>query len=89
MVLLINYAFLLTPRNINELKLCFVMFFHEISSNLGILCFNDSIIVNTDNDITYNGESHEFLTATLDISFNELSRIYNQFVCNMFEIYIN
>jgi len=49
------------------------MLFHEISNNLGILCFNDSIIVNTDNDITYNGGSHEFLTITLDMSFNELS----------------
>jgi hypothetical protein len=79
--------FLLTPRYINELKLCFVLLFHEISSNLGILCFHDGNIINTDNDIAYNGGSHEFLTATLDMSFNELSRmLYDQFVCNMFEI---
>jgi len=46
-----------------------------MSVNLGILCFHNGIIVNTDNDITYNEESYEILTATLDISLNELSRI--------------
>ena len=28
--------------------------------NLKILCLHGSIIVNTDNDIIYNGGSHEF-----------------------------
>jgi hypothetical protein len=46
-----------------------------MSSNLGILCFHGSIIVNTDNGITYNGGSHEFLITTLDMSFNKSSRI--------------
>jgi hypothetical protein len=43
--------------------------------NLKLLCLHGSIIVNTDNDITYNEESHEFLTATLNMSLNELSRM--------------
>jgi hypothetical protein len=51
------------------------MLFDKISYNLRILCFNCSIIVNTDNDITYNEESHEFLTVTLNMSLNELSRM--------------
>jgi hypothetical protein len=51
------------------------MLFDKISYNLRILCFNCGIIVNTDNDITYNEESHEFLTATLNMSLNELSRM--------------
>jgi len=55
--------------------LYFVVLFHKIFSNLGILCFHCSIIVNTDNGITYNGGSHEFLITTLDMSFNELFRI--------------
>ena len=46
--------------------MCFVVLFDRMSSNFGILWFHDGIIINTDNDITYNGESHEFLTATLD-----------------------
>jgi len=49
----------------------FVMLFDKISCNLRILCFYNGIIVNTENDITYNGRSHEFLTATLDdITYN-------------------
>jgi hypothetical protein len=51
------------------------MLFDKISYNLRILSFNCGIIVNTDNDITYNEESHEFLTATLNMSLNELSRM--------------
>jgi hypothetical protein len=46
-----------------------------MSVNLGILCFHNGIIVNTDNDITYNEGSHEFLIATLDMSINELCRM--------------
>jgi hypothetical protein len=46
-----------------------------MSSNFGILCFHDDIIINTDNDITYNRESHEFLTAILDMSLNELYKM--------------
>jgi hypothetical protein len=52
------------------------MLFDKISCNLRILCFYNSIIVNTENDITYNGRSHEFLTATLDMSLNNLSRMF-------------
>jgi len=44
-------------------------------SNLGIICFHGGTIVNTDNGIIYNGGSYKFLTSTLDISLNELSRI--------------
>jgi len=65
----------------------FVMLFDKISCNLRILCFYNSIIVNTENDITYNGRSHEFLTATLDMSLNNLSRMFCDWSgWNMFEI---
>jgi hypothetical protein len=74
MILLINYALRLTQDN-NKLELCFVMLFDRMSSDFRILCFYDGIIINTDNDITYNGESHEFLTATLDMSLNELYKM--------------
>jgi hypothetical protein len=57
------------------------------SNNLGVLYFHGDIIVNVVNDITYNGGSHEFLTATSDMSLNDLSRMLcNQLDCNMFEI---
>jgi len=46
--------------------------FDRIYDNLGILYFHSGIIINTDNDITYNGGSHKFLTTTSDISLNEL-----------------
>jgi hypothetical protein len=46
-----------------------------MSDNLGILCFYSDIIVNTDNDFTYNEGSHEFLIATSNMSLNELSRM--------------
>jgi len=36
--------------------------FDKISRSIRILCFYGDIIVNTDNNITYNGESNEFLT---------------------------
>jgi hypothetical protein len=52
------------------------MLFDKISCNLRILCFYDGIIVNTENDIIYNGRSHEFLMATLDMSLNNLSRMF-------------
>jgi len=50
--------------------------FDRTFGNLEILCFHGGIIVNTDNDITYNGGSHGFLIATLNMSFNELSRVF-------------
>ena len=57
--------------------------------NLKILYFHDGIIVNTDNHITYNGGSHEFLIATLGMFLHELSRmLYDRFVFNIFEIKI-
>jgi hypothetical protein len=46
-----------------------------MSDNLGILCFHGGIIINTDNTITYNRDSHEFLTIISDMSLNELSRM--------------
>ena len=46
-----------------------------MSGNLEILCFYSGIIVNTNNFITYNGEIHEFLTVTLDLSLNKLSKM--------------
>jgi hypothetical protein len=49
--------------------------FDRISNNLRMLCFHDGIIVNTDNDIIYNGGSYEFLIVTSDMSLNELSRM--------------
>jgi len=58
-----------------------------MSGNLEILCFHSGIIVNTDNGITYNGGSHEFLTTTLDMSLYKLSRIlYDWLGWNMSEI---
>jgi len=50
--------------------------FDRTSGNLEILCFHGGIIVNTDNDITYNRGSHEFLITTLNMSLNELSRVF-------------
>jgi hypothetical protein len=46
-----------------------------MSDSLGILCFYSGIIVNTDNGITYNGGSHEFLITTLYMSLKKLSRM--------------
>ena len=46
-----------------------------MSGNLIILYLNGGIIVNTNIDIIYNGGSHKFLTTTLDISINKLSRM--------------
>jgi hypothetical protein len=58
-----------------------------MSDNLKILCFYSNIIVNIDNRITYNGGSHEFLTPTSNISYNELSRMLcDRLGWNMFEI---
>jgi len=52
-----------------------------------MLCFHGGVIVNIDIGITYNGRSHEFLIATLDISLNELSKMLcDQLDWNMFEI---
>jgi hypothetical protein len=67
--------------------LCFVVLFDRISGDLGILCFHGGIIVNTDNGITYNGGSHEFLIVTLDMFLNELSiMLCKQLDWNMFEM---
>jgi len=55
--------------------------------NLRILCFHGGIIVNIDNGITYNEGSHEFLTPSLHMSLNELSRMLcNRLGWNIFEI---
>jgi len=52
-----------------------------------MLCFHGGVIVNIDIGIPYNGRSHEFLIATLDISLNELSKMLcDQLDWNMFEI---
>ena len=51
------------------------MSFDIMSVNLGILYFHSGITVNTDNDFTSNGGSYEFLTATSNMSLNELSRM--------------
>jgi hypothetical protein len=40
------------------------MLFDRIFENLEILCLHSGVIINTNNDITYNRGSHEFLTAT-------------------------
>jgi len=57
------------------------------SNNLGVLYFHGGIIVNVVHDITYNGGSHEFLTATSDMSLNDLSKMLgDRLDCNMFEI---
>jgi hypothetical protein len=61
--------------------------FDRISGNFGMLCFHGGVIVNIDIGIPYNGRSHEFLIATLDISLNELSKMLcDQLDWNMFEI---
>ena len=63
------------------------MLFNRISGNFGMLCFHGGVIVNIDIGVTYNGRSHEFLIATLDISHNELSKMLcDQLDWNMFEI---
>jgi hypothetical protein len=49
--------------------------FDKNSSSFRILYFHGGIIINTDNGITYNGGSHEFLIVTLDMSHNKLFRI--------------
>jgi len=68
MILLINYA-------LNKLDLYFVVLFDSMSDNLGILCFHGDIVINTGNDITYNGGIYKFLIVTLDMSLKELFRI--------------
>ena len=57
------------------LELCFVVLSDRMYDNLEVLCFHGGIIVNIDNSITYNRESHEFLNVTSDMSLNELSRM--------------
>ena len=51
-----------------------------MSGNIRILCFHGGTVVNTNNDILYNGGNHEFLTTTLDMSLSELSRM----LCDQF-----
>jgi hypothetical protein len=60
--------------------------FDGMSRSIGILCFYDGIIINIDNDIVYNGEINKFLTTTLDMFINKLSRM----LCDRFgwNIYI-
>jgi hypothetical protein len=66
--------------------LCFVVLFDGMSDNLEILCLHSGIIINTDNDITYNEGSYEFITATLNMSLNELSKmLYDRLGWNVFE----
>ena len=55
--------------------------------NSRLLCFHGGNIINTDNDITYNEKSHEFLTTPLDISLNKLFRmLYDRLCWNILEI---
>ena len=61
------------------INLCFVVLFGRISDKLGILYFHGFIIINTDNSITYNRKSHEFLTTTSYMFINKLSRM----LCNI------
>jgi len=66
---------------------CFVVLFDKISGNLGILYFHGNIIVNTNNGITYNGRSHEFLTIILNMFIYRLSRMLcDRLGWNMFKI---
>jgi hypothetical protein len=60
--------------------------FDGMSRSIGILCFYNGIIINTDNDIVYNREINKFLTTTLDMFINKLSRM----LCDRFgwNIYI-
>jgi len=61
--------------------------FDIMADNLGILCFHSGIIISTGNGITCNGENHEFLIATSNMSLNKLLRIlYDRLDWNMFEI---
>ena len=63
------------------------MLFSIIFDDLEMLHFHGGIIINTDNGITYNGGSHEFLIAILNISHNKLSRILcDRLGWNLFEI---
>ena len=64
---------------------CRVVLYDKMSTNLGILYFQYGIIVNTYNSITYNGGSHEFLTATLDI-YDIFRMLCARLDWNMFEI---
>jgi hypothetical protein len=57
------------------LELCFVVLSDRMYDNLEVLCFHGGIIVNIDNDITYNRESHEFPTDISNMSLNELPRM--------------
>ena len=43
--------------------------------NIELLYFQGSSIVNTNNDIIYNGGSYEFIITTLKMSINKLSRM--------------
>lgn len=65
------------------------MLFDRISSNIEILCFYGGIIVNTNNGITYNGGSNEFLTVILDMSLTEISwLLYKRIGWNLFKIQV-
>ena len=78
------------PQYINKLEVCFVILFDKMSSNLEILCFYGGIIVNTDNGITYNVGSHEFLTAILYMSLNDTTkRLMSSPKCRSVEVINN
>jgi hypothetical protein len=46
-----------------------------MSHAIGIICFYGGTLSNTDNGITYNRGSNEFLTTLLKLSLNELSKM--------------
>ena len=47
--------------------MCLVVLFNRMFDNLEILSFHDGIVVNTENNITYNGGRHEVLVVTSDV----------------------
>jgi len=55
-----------------------------MSCNIEILCFYDDIIININNDIVYKREINKFLTTTLDMFINKLSKMLcDQLGCNI------
>jgi len=58
--------------------------FDGTSRSIEILCFYDNIIINTNNDIVYKREINRFLTTTLDMFINKLSRMLcDKLNCNI------
>ena len=63
--------------------------FDRISSNIEILCFYGSIIIDTNNGIIYNGGSNGFLTVILYMSLTEISwLLYKWIGWNLFKIQV-